>query len=707
MRTRVLLALFTLLTISITAASAQVSIRSGHAQPMRRTTIRLDIQVKQFQGSATVMLYEKIGGTAWKGVIVGDIMPDGRLMRPMTVRIPDHKKQAVLAVKINGAGWSNKLHRFYVKDGDVVTIKAQDKRDETLHIQTSSSLNLTHNKFKKLTAQSTAWFNLCSHKLDSLGRISTKSEKEYRSVQKHYHEWKIKEEAAYLDMKRQQLKALQQISFDDCWVDLLTEASEMLKSGYDKDFCALLEETLKTVPQKERNKSWYINQESLLTPAKECKTGDVVEAELEDIKGATYRLSQFRGKYVLLYFWSDGLMLCEEALQEMKQLSAELADNVVFVAVTDDYNDTNWKVATDRMSGYLNKYNLRDRKGLGGLWKQNRLSSLPTFILLSPEGKKLDLFTGYTDGVILDYLKPYLQVKLKATLTVINKSREPELQLTACMPHGRYFQQMVKDTLKVTDKASLSLPIDHLGMVTLEGRNKASQMVLPVERGQHYTLEFDGQRFTLVGESAAQQLYAKLYPEFDAKIHARRFMDYEKASQLLYAVDRERKAMQDKVQQSFKKKKISNDMYVFIQSDIECYWRTVLGAVALNHSQPTVTEEAQKMWKQTSESVDPNDKRFIGSHSFYDFLEMQANSLMLGDLQGMESLSAGARAKAYMDQFRWFLKGEHLEHLFAWILYKNLPEGKTEKEILTLFQEFKNQYPESRFLPVLKSMIGQ
>ena len=148
-------------------------------------------------------------------------------------------------------------------------------------------------------------------------------------------------------------------------------------------------------------------------------------------------------------------------------------------------------------------------------------------------------------------------------------------------------------------------------------------------------------------------------------------------------------------------------MYVFIQSDIECYWRTVMGAVALNHSQPTVTEEAKKMWKQTSESVDSNDKRFIGSHSFYDFLEMQANSLMLGDLQGMESLSAGARAKAYMDQFRWFLKGEHLEHLFAWTLYKNLPEGKTEKEILTLFQEFKNQYPESRFLPVLKSMIGQ
>lgn len=77
------------------------------------------------------------------------------------------------------------------------------------------------------------------------------------------------------------------------------------------------------------------------------KAQEAFEFELKDAKGLTHRLSQWKGKYIVLHFWASWCPPCLAELGEWiafsDRMKQKYGDSVVFVAVS---LDKNWEDAT-------------------------------------------------------------------------------------------------------------------------------------------------------------------------------------------------------------------------------------------------------------------------------------------------------------------------------------------------------------------------
>jgi thiol-disulfide isomerase/thioredoxin len=106
-------------------------------------------------------------------------------------------------------------------------------------------------------------------------------------------------------------------------------------------------------------------------------------------------VESFRGRPLLMTFWASWCGPCRQELPELQKLSAELADSgLALVAINVDQS------AVVGMR-FLKKYNIDiptyriDQKTAMMLG----LSSLPTNMLLDPEGRPVMLLRGYSEAV--------------------------------------------------------------------------------------------------------------------------------------------------------------------------------------------------------------------------------------------------------------------------------------------------------------------
>lgn len=679
-----------------------------HAAAQEKVPILLDVQVENFTDSAFVMVYEKVSSNGLMGMIAGELSAEGKLSKEYKVSLPEGNEHIQLALDIAGPGWERKFRKFYVRPGGKVLVTAQDKNASSIQIQTDSELNQAYLKFLDLTADSREYADLCQHKIDSLVNIRVETDEEYVPIEAALNEWKENLEQAKHAEKTEKLKALQELPFNDCWIEELRQITRFFDMIPEPDLYPLVEETLKTVPFDEKSKAWYIDQLSLMHPGEIYALGDVIDAELEDLDGNSYSLEQFRGKYVLLDFWGEGCGPCDASMPELEALSQDLQDKLVIVSVTQDYNDADWRTATNRHKGHFTWYNLRDKQGQGGLWGRNAVNAMPTFILLSPEGKKADQQVGYSDGSLYEFLKTHLDLPSQVTVTLQNNSDSPLFELLSLLPVSGINQQIMKDTLHFSaGYMEAEFPVRKIQMLRLEAPGKG-KIVLPMYRGGHYTVSFNGESFQLEGEeNAAQKLYASLYDQPDVQLQASAFSGYASADSLIVAVDQLRDVMREKLLAANKEKKITIQMYSFMQHDIECYWNTVIGMVGNQNLQDGNTEEAEKMWKKATEGVNSYALHYTGSPYYNDYMAMKATHYLYKDMEHtMEMFSQNLRTTAYVNQYKKFVKNEEcLENQLAYCLYSAFMQGNGEEELETLYQEFEQLYPESSYLPLLHLLV--
>lgn len=112
--------------------------------------------------------------------------------------------------------------------------------------------------------------------------------------------------------------------------------------------------------------------------------------------GTTMRVSEFRGRPVLLTFWASWCGPCRVELPELSKLYGELAGRgFVLLTVNVDYNPIAGRRYLDALGLALPVYRLdpRDTRGLG-------IDALPANILLDADGRFLRAYKGYTPEMI-------------------------------------------------------------------------------------------------------------------------------------------------------------------------------------------------------------------------------------------------------------------------------------------------------------------
>lgn len=79
------------------------------------------------------------------------------------------------------------------------------------------------------------------------------------------------------------------------------------------------------------------NQQAANTPEEGLKNGaKAPDFELKTLTGETVKLSDFRGKKVLLNFWATWCGPCKEEVPHLEKFSKEAGDDVVILAVNID-----------------------------------------------------------------------------------------------------------------------------------------------------------------------------------------------------------------------------------------------------------------------------------------------------------------------------------------------------------------------------------
>ncbi|QGY46876.1 redoxin domain-containing protein [Maribellus comscasis] len=133
-----------------------------------------------------------------------------------------------------------------------------------------------------------------------------------------------------------------------------------------------------------------------------------VNVTLFDLEGNSHELNDYLDKYILLDFWTLGCTHCKDAHHGLKNLQKKYEKNLQVVGINVDVNKQLWEEATQRDN--ISWVNLSDGKGThAGVYAQYGGKALPTFIFINPNGKIIERWQGFKEGIFEEKLSKYFQ----------------------------------------------------------------------------------------------------------------------------------------------------------------------------------------------------------------------------------------------------------------------------------------------------------
>lgn len=207
---------------------------------------------------------------------------------------------------------------------------------------------------------------------------------------------------------KKELEYMQEAPIGRVWIDKLLLYASMMKY-----------ETV--MPYKEEVKSLYARMSedekqtgdgqeitAYIYPPSAVGIGDMmVDGDLYDVNDSLRHISEFKGKFILLDFWSSGCGPCVQSIPEMEKVINTYKDKMTVVSISEDPK-ARWKeyVKTKGMSG--NQWN-ELRRGRTGLAVSYQVKGIPHYVLIAPDGKIRDIWSGYGSGSLLEQVEKHLK----------------------------------------------------------------------------------------------------------------------------------------------------------------------------------------------------------------------------------------------------------------------------------------------------------
>ena len=117
------------------------------------------------------------------------------------------------------------------------------------------------------------------------------------------------------------------------------------------------------------------------------------EAELID--GTKFKLSNLKGKYVVLDFWGSWCGPCIKESPKLVELSHKFKDRAEIVSIALEKESNSWKKVSQKF-GYNWKYQIVDINSfvlMSSIAQKYGVSEIPAKFLISPEGELLGKFS--------------------------------------------------------------------------------------------------------------------------------------------------------------------------------------------------------------------------------------------------------------------------------------------------------------------------
>jgi len=160
-------------------------------------------------------------------------------------------------------------------------------------------------------------------------------------------------------------------------------------------------------------------------------------------------------------------------------------------------------------------------------------------------------------------------------------------------------------------------------------------------------------------------------------------------------------------------KAISNNFYNCIKLERRYLYATIMYYQILSlHNKDRFVEKVDDLhnldtlWAGIYKKFPVTDKAVIKSPSAFYFLDGYANFKMFqeNNFKPLDDSNFTAATKPEM-MYKW-LDGPNLEYFIAAYLHSYLVEGRKEEVLLTVYDNFKNKYPKSRYIKFIDTEIA-
>lgn len=133
---------------------------------------------------------------------------------------------------------------------------------------------------------------------------------------------------------------------------------------------------------------------------------------LKDQYGKSHTLSKYKGKVVLLSFWTTWCGSCQEEIPEIEKLSKEYKGKDVVILSSTSPNNNN-EVSEQKMNVFLKKKGITHPvvfDTTGEVWEKYRIRSIPTIYVINKKG---EISTGFPGLVAKEELRNLIQKAAK------------------------------------------------------------------------------------------------------------------------------------------------------------------------------------------------------------------------------------------------------------------------------------------------------
>lgn len=203
------------------------------------------------------------------------------------------------------------------------------------------------------------------------------------------------------------INRMKQLPIDEVWMEQLKSLAVGVKYTKDFPYRKEVEDLYGRLSEEQRQtpEAWDI-QTYLSSPDTVSLQTKAADGDLFDLQGQVHHLSDFKGKPVLIDFWSRGCGPCLMALPEMEEISKRYEGCLVLVSLSID-DKTGWEIASRHHK--ITWWNLNDLKGQHGIYVKYTSGAIPRYVFLSSEGEVVEMWSGYGKGSLLKKLEKLMK----------------------------------------------------------------------------------------------------------------------------------------------------------------------------------------------------------------------------------------------------------------------------------------------------------
>ena len=216
-------------------------------------------------------------------------------------------------------------------------------------------------------------------------------------------------------ISRKTVAYMRTVPYSGLWMDKLLQQAELVRNASTgdlfKDFQALeqpVKELYDTLPDSVKQTIDARRICNLLYPPQSVEVGDeMADGPLYDSEGKEHHLAEFKGKYILLDFWSRGCGPCLQSIPELERISTVYADRLAVISISSDPEEV-WKAFLKEKGLKGHQWNELRNDG-GGLASAYNVRGIPHYVLIAPDGKVEAMWSGYGKGSLERKMKESLK----------------------------------------------------------------------------------------------------------------------------------------------------------------------------------------------------------------------------------------------------------------------------------------------------------